>query len=40
MENYKEAIKQLIEQVNSEKYLRYIYILLTEMVSENRINKE
>ena len=33
-EDYKEKIIQLINEVDDVAYLRYVYILLTEMVNK------
>ena len=37
-ENYKDKIIQLVKEVNEEKFLRYLYILLTEMIAKNQMN--
>ena len=31
MENYKEQIVEMVQELDSEKQLKYIYILLKEM---------
>ena len=33
-DEYKEKIIQLLNNVDNEAYLRYLYILLTEMLSK------
>ena len=32
MEHYKEEIIKMLESIGDEKYMRYIYILLSEMI--------
>ena len=34
-DNYKSEIIHLLEKVNSEKHLRYLYILIREMVKNS-----
>lgn len=36
---YKEQIMQMLQKINEEKLLRYLYVLLNEMVSRH-IEKE
>lgn len=35
MKNYKKLIMQLLETIDDEKHLRYLYILMTQMKSRH-----
>lgn len=39
MGNYKEKIMQLVEKINDDKILRYIYIILDDIVKGEKKNE-
>ncbi|CBL42156.1 hypothetical protein CK3_26270 [butyrate-producing bacterium SS3/4] len=39
MGNYKEKIVQLVEKINDDKILRYIYIILDDIVKGEKKNE-
>lgn len=36
MNNYRQDIIELLEQVEDEKFLRYLYLLIMEMIAKSR----
>lgn len=41
MENYREQIAQLLERIDEEKKLRYIYIIVKDIVGgEDKTNEQ
>lgn len=38
--DYKKQIIKLLQRINEERFLRYLYILISEMAEENKQDRE